>query len=161
MKKMDKSKFIIKAISDAIEHAKDMFVKKYPEESIVFSYEEADDEDTILPLLLTSYDYKHHKLVSNWINNAYNGASREMNSTALEKMCNDYGVDIPHLTWDKDYLVDKIRYVQIIEREFIPHKRANIWWYTIVKETGYEYDIFKDKVKQIQKARLYDYNQDF
>lgn len=154
MKKMEKAMYVIRMMAAAIEDAKVKF-SEIEEESVVFNDYDADEEDIIIPLMISSYNHNHRHLVSNWLYNAYDGgASTAMVSSRLESCCDKFLIDVPHFTWGQENLISKIRYVQILEREEMEHLDAPVP-YILCKERGYEYDLFGKKVYPIEKAWVY------
>lgn len=150
MKKMEKMVYIINMIAAAIEDAKVKFSSEI-EEPVFFNYYNTDEDDIVIPLMVSSYDYKHNHLVSNWLCNSYDCTSEYMKSKKLEYICDKLELDIPHFTWGQENLISKIRYIQILEREDVEHLDAPVP-YVICKERGYEYDLFGKKVYPVEKA---------
>ena len=150
MKKMEKSTYVIKMIAAAIEDAKVKFSSEI-EEPVFFNYYNTNEEDMVIPLMISSYNHEHKHLVSNWLCNAYDGASEFMKSKKLEYICDELEVDMPHFTWNQEDLIHKIRFIQILERDEMEHLNAPRK-YILCKERGYEYDLFKRKVYPIEKA---------
>lgn len=148
MKKIEKATYVIKMIAAAIEDAKVKFSSEIEEP--VFFYN-TNEEDMVIPLMISSYNHEHKHLVSNWLYNAYDGASEFMKSKKLEYICDELEVDMPHFTWGKEDLIHKIRFIQILERDEMEHLNAPRK-YILCKERGYEYDLFKRKVYPIEKA---------
>nr|DAW43555.1 MAG TPA: hypothetical protein [Caudoviricetes sp.] len=153
MKKIEKADYIIRMMAAAIEDAKEKFFNENKEEfnKISFNIYDQDEEETLIALMVSSYDYSHRHLVSNWLYNAYDGASEFMKSKKLEYICDELEVDMPHFTWNQEDLIHKIRFIQILERDEIEHLNAPRK-YILCKERGYEYDLFKRKVYPIEKA---------
>lgn len=157
MKKMEKETYVVTMMSEAIRDAKNKFFDEYKEEfnnKVTFSIYDSEDDDTLITLMLSSYDCNHKHLVSNWIYNAYDCTSNYMKSKKIEFLCDDLGLDIPHFMWGQENLINKIRYIQILERDEIEHLNAPVP-YIVAKERGYEYDLFRKKVYPIKKAWVY------
>ena len=156
MKKIEKADYIIRMMAAAIEDAKEKFFNENKEEfnKISFNIYDQDEDETLIALMVSSYDYSHRHLVSNWMYNSYDGSSDYMRSKKLEFLCDNLHIDMPHFTWGKEDLIHKIRYVQILERDEIEHLNAPIP-YVISKERGYEYDLFHKKVYPVEKAWVY------
>lgn len=157
MKKMEKAMYVVKMMAAVIEDAKEKFFNENKEEfnnKIFFNiYDDQDEEEILITLMVSSYDSKHKHLVSNWMYNSHDYVS-DMKSKKIETLCDVVGLDMPHFTWGNEDFIHKMRYIQILEREDVKHLDAPIP-YILCKEKGYEYDLFGKKVYPVEKAWVY------
>ena len=105
--------------------------------------------------MVSVYDSRHRWLSSNWMYCSHDGdgPSQFMKSTKLFELCYKLSIDIPHYLWGNDDLIDKIRYIRIVERYDIEHFNAPTP-YKIAQEKGWEYDVFGGNDIPVEGSRI-------
>ena len=157
MKKLNKMTLIVRVIGAALDvHFRGKMEEKYGKDICFREYswdEEADENDSeklMTEVMFSAYDYSHKHLVSNWTCNMFSGADNYFESSSkVEEIMYYEELNLRHLLWEQEELLQHIRYIRLGERSVIEHEN-----YIIHKEVGYEYDIFKQTAEPYEKAWL-------
>lgn len=159
MKKLNKMVMVVRVIGVALDcHYREKMEQKYKKDICFREYnwsedntDETDTEKLMTEVMFSAYDFNHHHLVSNWTSNMFSGADNYWfeSSSAVEEVMYHEDINLRHLLWDQEELLQYIRFIRLGERSVIEHKD-----YVIYKEVGYEYNIFEKTAEPYEKAWL-------